>query len=76
MTRNIASDQQTVWGLLTLSARLPEWLAPGMIEFKPCGALKRNFADSGTGTAFDAPRLIEYSWRSPGQPARPVRWEP
>ena len=26
-------------------------------------------------TACDAPALLEYSWSSPGEPLRPVRWE-
>lgn len=80
LTRVFEHDQQTVWAMLTQPARLAEWLAPGTIELKVGGAAKLNFTDSGTVidstvTAFDAPRLIEYSWSSPGQPSRPVRWE-
>ena len=80
LERVFARDQQTVWNLLTTPQKLAQWLAPGTIELKPSGAVKLNFADSGTVidssvTAFDPPRLIEYSWSSPGQPSRPVRWE-
>lgn len=80
LERHIEHDQQTVWTLLTAPERLAEWLAPGTIELRLGGAAKLNFTDSGTVidsqvTAFEAPRLIEYSWSSPGEPARPVRWE-
>lgn len=80
LTRVFEHDQQKVWSMLTQPHRLAEWLAPGTIELKPGGAAKLNFSDSGTVidstvTAFEAPRLIEYSWSSPSQPSRPVRWE-
>lgn len=80
LERRIEHDQQTVWRMLTAPERLAEWLAPGTIELHLGGAAKLNFTDSGTVidsevTAFEAPRLIEYSWSSPGEPARPVRWE-
>jgi uncharacterized protein YndB with AHSA1/START domain len=40
----------------------------------------REYADSGIVidsevSAFEPPRLLEYSWSSPGEPKRPVRWE-
>ncbi len=80
LERLIEHDQQTVWAMLTSPQRLAEWLAPGSIELRPGGAAKLNFTDSGTVidsavTAIDAPRLIEYSWSSAGEPLRPVRWE-
>ena len=80
LVRLIEHDQQAVWSMLTEPVRLAEWLAPGTIEARAGGAAKLNFTDSGTVidstvTAFDAPRLIEYSWSSPGEPSRPVRWE-
>ena len=44
------------------------------------GAARLDFADSGTVidsqvSAFEPGRVLEYSWSSPGQPLRPVRWE-
>jgi len=80
LTRTFEHDQQAVWRMLTDPERLAEWLAPGTIELRPGGAAKLNFTDSGTVidstvTAIDPPRLLEYSWSSPGEPARPVRWE-
>jgi uncharacterized protein YndB with AHSA1/START domain len=57
-----------------------EWLAPGEIELRKGGAAKLNFTDSGTVidstvSEFEPPSLLEYSWSSPGEPTRPVRWE-
>ncbi len=80
LVRLIDHDQAKVWPMLTAPDRIAEWMAPGSIELRQGGAVKINFADSGTiidstVTAFEAPRLIEYSWSSPGQPVRPVRWE-
>ena len=80
LERLVEHDQQAVWSMLTAPERLVEWLAPGTIELRLGGAAKLNFTDSGTVidstvTAIDAPRLIEYSWSSPGEPSRPVRWE-
>lgn len=80
LTRSVEHDQQAVWKALTDPARLVEWLAPGTIDTRVGGAAKLNFTDSGTVidsrvTACDAPALLEYSWSSPGEPLRPVRWE-
>jgi len=80
LTRVIALDQPAMWAMLTTPERMAQWLAPGSIEQKQGGAVKLNFADSGTVidssvSAIDAPHLLEFSWSSPGQPTRPVRWE-
>jgi uncharacterized protein YndB with AHSA1/START domain len=80
LERFIEHEPQAVWRMLTEPAKLAEWLAPGTIELRFGGAAKLNFTDSGTVidstvTALDPPRLLEYSWSSPGEPARPVRWQ-
>jgi uncharacterized protein YndB with AHSA1/START domain len=69
-----------IWEKLTKPARLAEWLAPGRIEQRLGGAAKLDFADSGividsTVTAIQIPFVLEYSWSSPGQPQRPLRFE-
>jgi len=68
-----------VWSFLTQSDRLPQWLAPGRIELEPGGAARLDFHDSGIVidsrvTRCQAPRALAYSWSSPGEPDRPVRW--
>ena len=80
LVRHIDHDPARVWTMLTAPDRIAEWMAPGTIELRQGGAVKINFADSGTiidstVSAFEANRLLEYSWSSPGQPVRPVRWE-
>ncbi|WP_293362543.1 SRPBCC family protein [Phenylobacterium sp.] len=70
----------SVWSMLTDAARLPLWLAPGAIEPRLGGAVRLDFADSGTivdstVTAYAPGRLLEYSWSGPGEPTRPVRWQ-
>ncbi len=80
LERTIEHEPQAVWQMLTDPAKLAEWLAPGTLELRVGGAAKLNFTDSGTVidstlTAFEPLRLIEYSWSSPGEPTRPVRWE-
>jgi uncharacterized protein YndB with AHSA1/START domain len=80
LERVLEHDQKSVWAMLTEPERIVEWLAPGTIELHRGGAAKLNFTDSGividsVVTEFDPPRLLEYSWSSPGEPERPVRWE-
>jgi uncharacterized protein YndB with AHSA1/START domain len=80
LERLLPHPQETVWAMLTEPSRLIEWLAPGAITLRKGGSAKLNFTDSGTVidstvSALDPPRLIEYSWSSPGEPNRPVRWE-
>lgn len=68
-----------VWSFLTQSDRLPQWLAPGRIELEQGGAARLDFQESGIVidsrvTRCQGPRSLAYSWSSPGQPERPVRW--
>lgn len=80
ITRTFDHDQPAVWAMLTDTAKLPLWLAPGELASRKGGEAKLNFPESGINvdsliTEIDPPRLIEYSWSSPGQPLRPLRWE-
>ena len=80
LERLIEHPQAAVWAMLTDPAQLPQWLAPGELALRTGGPAKLNFPESGTiidsvVSAIDPPRLIEYSWSGPGEPARPVRWE-
>jgi uncharacterized protein YndB with AHSA1/START domain len=69
-----------VWRTIVEPARMSEWLAPGRIEPGLGGAVRLDFADSGTViesavTAFEDGRLVAFSWSRPGEPERPVRIE-
>lgn len=73
-------DRDAVWRMLTDSASLAQWIAPGAIEPRKGGKAHINFQDSGIVIdsevlAFDPPRVLAYSWSSAGQPLRPLRWE-
>ncbi len=66
--------------MLIAPDQLAQWLAPGTIELRQGGAVHINFADSGiliesTVTAYQPEQLLEYSWSSGSEPARPLRWE-
>jgi uncharacterized protein YndB with AHSA1/START domain len=80
LMRRIDHPPAALWRMLTVPAKLPEWLAPGRIEPRIGGALHLDFAESGTVidsqvSACDEGRLLEYSWSAPGEPTRPVRWQ-
>lgn len=78
--RSFEHPREAVWTMLTDSSELPQWLAPGVIELSAGGPVRLDFADSGTVIdsqveAIEPMELLEYSWSSPGEPQRPVRWE-
>lgn len=80
LERLLPHPTAAVWAMLTEPAKMVEWLAPGEIELRPGGAARLNFTDSGividsTVTACEPEKLLEYSWSSPGEPSRPVRWQ-
>lgn len=80
MTRVLEHPPAEVWRMLTDPARLPLWLALGRIEPRVGGAARLDFADSGTVidshvTAYVEGQALEYSWSSPDEPLRPVRWD-
>ena len=80
LERQIGHDREAVWRMLTEPQGLAQWLAPGSIELRAGGAVRIDFADSGTVIestvlAIDPPRLLEYSWSSGNEPQRPLRWE-
>lgn len=80
LRRRIDHPPAAVWRMLTDPARLPEWLAPGRIEPRVGGVARLDFADSGAVidsrvSAYEEGARLEYSWSSPGEPDRPVRWE-
>ena len=80
LERHLDHDRDAVWAMLTEPDRFIDWLAPGEIELAVGGAARLNFVDSGIVidsqvSACEPARLLEYSWSSPGEPERPVRWD-
>lgn len=79
LSRQLGHDTRSVWAMLTQSDKLPQWLAAGRIEPRVGGAVRIDFADSGTvidstASAFEPGHVLEYSWSHGGEPARPLRW--
>ena len=80
LSRDLEHEADAVWAMLTDAAALAQWLAPGSIQPQPGGAVRIDFADSGTVidscvSAFEDGRLLAYSWSSGSEPERPMRWE-
>ena len=80
LKRYLEHDVSSVWAILTEPGKFVDWLAPGEIELKTGGRAKINFVDSGIVidsevTQCTVPNVLEYSWSSPGEPDRPVRYE-
>jgi uncharacterized protein YndB with AHSA1/START domain len=80
LSRDLEHEADAVWAMLTESASMAQWLAPGSIQQQLGGAVRIDFADSGTVidsavTAFEPGRVLEYSWSSGEPPQRPLRWE-
>lgn len=80
LCRFFEHEQIIIWQMLTEPDKLPQWLAPGKLSLVKGGSATLNFSESGTDvrsiiTDVDPPSMIEYSWSSHGEPARPLRWE-
>ena len=80
LSRHLAHPPAAVWRMLVEPQAMAQWLAPGQIELVAGGAVRIDFADSGTVidsrvSAIEPGRLLEYSWSSGAEPARPLRWE-
>lgn len=70
---------QRLWDMLTVPAEFAKWIAPGKMDLQKGGRVYIDFADSGTLidstlTEFEPQHLLEYSWSSGDEPARPLRW--
>ncbi|HEX7386653.1 MAG TPA: SRPBCC domain-containing protein [Castellaniella sp.] len=68
-----------VWRMLTEPACIAQWIAPGSIELKVGGAVRIDFGDSGVRidskvTELKPGEVLAYSWSSPGEPERLLRW--
>jgi len=80
LTRQLDHDAAPVWHMLTDPQAMAQWLAPGSIEPRVGGAVRIDFADSGTVidsrvSAFEPQRVLAYSWSSGSEPERPMRWQ-
>lgn len=79
LVRDLAHSVERVWAYLTDPELLPLWLAEGQVQASPGGLARLDFGQSGS--AIDSPvtqaipmQALDYSWSSPGEPQRPLRW--
>jgi uncharacterized protein YndB with AHSA1/START domain len=80
MTRHYEDPPAEVWVALSDPSVRVNWLAAGDIELRRGGRARLDFVDSGLVidsevTAFEAGRLLEFSWGTPKDAPRPVRFE-
>ena len=78
--RHFRQPVAKVWAALTTPAELAQWLAPGEIEMTLGGRVALAFTEGdtvidGAITAFDPPRLLEFTWTDRGADLGFVRWE-
>tara|TARA_R110002110_G_scaffold67359_1_gene183761 strand:- start:1120 stop:1644 length:525 start_codon:yes stop_codon:yes gene_type:complete len=80
MEREIEVPVETVWQMLATEENRVKWLAPGSIDLKVGGRAILDFKDSyvlvnSEVTACEPNRVLEFSWSSPDEPLRPIRFE-
>jgi uncharacterized protein YndB with AHSA1/START domain len=72
---------EQVWDALTKPERVREWLADARFEARPGGSVDLRFgtpagyAVTGQVTRAEPPRVLEYTWASPGEPEGSVKWQ-
>lgn len=70
-----------VWAALTETELLGRWLAEGTIEATDGGGVELHFqmppgyVVRGAVRRLDPPRVLEYTWTSPGEPDGTVTWQ-
>lgn len=79
LTRWFDHSPASLWAFLTDPAKLPLWLAPGVIELRVGGRARLDFGESGilidSIVSQCVPgRVLEYAWSGPGETLRPLCW--
>ena len=79
LEREFPHPPEAVWKMLTDPAAMAQWLAPGQVEPRLGGAVRIDFADSGTVIdsqvlEFEPQRVLAYSWSHGDEPQRPLRF--
>jgi uncharacterized protein YndB with AHSA1/START domain len=80
MVRHFEDPPAELWVALSDPGVRVNWLAPGEIDLRVGGRARLDFIDSGLVidsevTACDPGRVLEFSWGTPKDPLRPVRFE-
>lgn len=81
LERDFAASREVVWQMLTDPDKLALWLQAAVdLEPRVGGAITLRFANTGTTirgriVRFDAPAVLEYTWRLADEPPSIVRFE-
>jgi uncharacterized protein YndB with AHSA1/START domain len=81
LERSFDASPTELWQLLTDPAELAEWLCAAVeLDPRPGGAITLRFGNShttirGRVVRFDAPAVLEYTWRREDEPESVVRFE-
>jgi len=79
--RVLNAPVEEVWDSLTRPERLRHWLADVAIDAVEGGHVElrldtpEGYVVTGTVTRIDAPKMLEYTWTSPGEPDGVVKWQ-
>jgi uncharacterized protein YndB with AHSA1/START domain len=77
--RHLRHPVEKVWAALISPDQLAQWFAPGEMELILGGRVHLVFnsddAVDGRVTAFEPPRLLEFTWTDKGNDLGLVRWE-
>ena len=77
--RSVGRALTGLWKALTKPERLGEWSAEANIDLSEDGRIELRFGSpashvaTGVVTREEAPKVLEYSWRNPGEPDRLVK---
>lgn len=78
--RHLPGPIERVWAYLTESAFLAKWFSRGVVPDRVGGNVQFDMGATGRITAYEPPRLLEYTWNEEESSCGPVadalvRWE-
>jgi uncharacterized protein YndB with AHSA1/START domain len=80
LVRDLPGPIERVWAFLTDSNFLSRWLSDGIVADRVGGKVRFDMGAEGRITAYEPPRLVEYTWNETKLARGPildtlVRWE-
>lgn len=80
LVRDLPGPIERVWAFLTDPQFLTRWFSEGIVADRVGGEVRFDIGAEGRITAYEPPRLLEYTWNEPNLSRGPffdslVRWE-
>jgi uncharacterized protein YndB with AHSA1/START domain len=80
LVRDLPGPMERVWAFLTDPKFLTRWFSDGIVADRVGGEVRFDMGAEGRITAYEPPRLLEYTWNEPELSRGPivdslVRWE-